>query len=219
VDHWFALQVRARWESSTAVLLTGKGYSTLLPTYRKKARRNTRRKEVNAPLFPGYVFCQFDPQKRLPILITPGVIAVVSCGRIPLPVADEEIAAIQTIISSGLRAEPWPYLEVGQTVRVVDGSFEGLEGILIQFKGNQRVVVSISLLRRSVAVEIEKLSVRPLSPARAGAHAPVVSPGLREAARLGALRGPGASFRAVPPGPLLSKAQVIKPTRGWSNGT
>jgi len=201
---WFALQVRARWEISTAGLLSDKGYSILLPTYRKTIRWKTRRKEANAPLFPGYVFCQFDPQKRLPILITPGVIAVVSCGRIPQPVADGEIAAIQTIISSGLRAEPWPYLEVGQRVRVVDGSFEGLEGILIQVKGNQRVVVSISLLRRSVAVEIEKLSVRPVATPRDGARAPIVLP---------------ASFGARAPEPVLSKAEAGKTTRGWSYGT
>jgi transcription antitermination factor NusG len=188
--------VRPRWESSTALLLTGKGYPTLLPTYRKKARREARRKEINPPLFPGYVFCQFDPLKRLPILITPGVIAVVSCGRIPLPVADGEIAAIQTIITCGVRAEPWPYLEVGQRVRVFEGSFEGLEGILIQFKGNQRIVVSISLLRRSVAVEFENYSVRPLASAPAAAQDPIALPVTPETAGLGRASVRGIGFRA-----------------------
>jgi transcription antitermination factor NusG len=163
---WFALQVRTRWESSTAVLLSGKGYETLLPTYHTKKRWNGKVKQTNAPLFPGYVFCQFDALKRLPILVTPGVISVVGRGRVPFPVNDREIAAIQTIVTSGFQAEPWPYLEVGQKIRIEGDSLSGLEGILIQFKGNNRIVVSVSLLRRSVALEIDRDCVRPVSPAR-----------------------------------------------------
>ena len=163
---WFALQVRTRWESSTAVLLSGKGYQTLLPTYQTKKRWNGKVKQMNAPLFPGYVFCQFDALKRLPILVTPGVISVVGRGRVPFPVNDREIAAIQTIVTSGFQAEPWPYLEVGQKIRIEGDSLSGLEGILIQFKGNNRIVVSVSLLRRSVALEIDRACVRPVSSAR-----------------------------------------------------
>lgn len=169
-DSWFALQVRARWESSTAVLLSGKGYKTLLPTYTAKKRWSGRCKDINAPLFPGYVFCQFDAQKRLPVLVTPGVIAVVSRGRIPLPVDEKEIASIETIVSSGLRAEPWPYLELGQRVRIERDSLEGIEGILIDFKGDHRIIVSVSLLRRSVALEIDRSCVRPVGPAREQLH-------------------------------------------------
>src|SRR5277367_2579378 len=132
---WFALQVRTRWENSTALLLAGKGYQTLLPTYQVKRQWGRRVKQVDAPLFPGYVFCRFDAQKRLPIVVTPGVITVVGRGRLPVPVDDTEIAAIQTVVSSGLQAEPWPYLEVGQKVRIDSDALEGLEGILINFKG------------------------------------------------------------------------------------
>jgi transcription antitermination factor NusG len=167
MQRWFALQVRTRWESSTAVLLSGKGYQTLLPTYRTKKRWSGKLREINAPLFPGYVFCQFDVQKRLPILVTPGVIAVVGCGKIPLPVDEGEIAAIQTVVSSGMRTEPWPFLELGQKVRIEGDALQGLEGILINFKGNKRIVVSVSLLRRSVALEIDRCCVRPVVPARA----------------------------------------------------
>ena len=82
VDHrWYALQVRTRWEASTSSLLSGKGYQTLLPTYRQKKSWSGRPKEVSAPLFPGYVFCRFDVRNRLPVLITPGVIAVVGRGK------------------------------------------------------------------------------------------------------------------------------------------
>jgi transcription antitermination factor NusG len=172
---WFALQVRARWESSTAVLLSGKGYRTLNPTYKSKKRWSGRLREVSAPLFPGYLFCQFDVQKRLPVLVTPGVISVVSCGRIPVPVDDSEVAAIQTIVSSGLHAEPWPYLELGQKVRIERESLAGLEGILIQFKGNHRIVVSVSLLHRSVSLEVDRSSVAPIGGSRTTVLEPIAS--------------------------------------------
>jgi len=166
-EKWFALQVRTRWESSTALLLSGKGYETLLPTYKTRKRWNGRSREVDAPLFPGYVFCQFDPQKRLPILVTPGVISVVGRGRVPLPVDEAEIAAMQTVVSSGFHAEPCPYLELGQKVRIEsDAALRGLEGILINFKGNHRIVLSVSLLRRSVALEIDRSCVMPIGTAQ-----------------------------------------------------
>ena len=176
-QQWFALQVRTRWESSTALLLSGKGYSTFLPTYKLRKRWKGKMREVDAALFPGYVFCNFDAQKRLPVLITPGVISVVGQGRIPQPVEQREIQSIQTIVASGFRAEPWPYLEIGQRIRIEQDALEGLEGILVNFKGNQRLVVSVSLLRRSVALEIDRQCVRPIGagPARerevVGAHA------------------------------------------------
>ena len=161
-QNWFALQVRTRWESSTSSLLEGKGYRTFLPTFKLRKRWSGRVREVSAPLFPGYVFCQFDVQKRLPILITPGVLAVVGRGRTPIPVEEDEISAIQNVISSGVQAEPWPYLEVGQRVRIENDSLRGLEGILTNFKGHHRIVVSVTLLRRSVALDIDRASVVPL---------------------------------------------------------
>jgi transcription antitermination factor NusG len=169
-QQWFALQVRTRWEGSTALLLSGKGYQTFLPTYKTRKRWKGRVRDVESALFPGYVFCQFDALKRLPILVTPGVISVVGQGRIPQPVEAGEIGAIQTIVSSGFRAEPWPYLELGQRIRIEQDVLQGLEGILVSFKGTHRIVVSVSLLRRSIALEIDRSCVRPLSPAGAGAR-------------------------------------------------
>lgn len=162
IGKWYALQVRTRWESSTAVLLSGKGYRTFLPTYMAKKLGNGKFRKAPASLFPGYVFCNFDAQNRLPILITPGVIAVVGRGRVPLPVDDSEIAAIQTVVASGLRAQPCPYLDLGQKVRIESDALQGLEGILVHFKGNDRIVVSVSLLRRSVSLEIDRSCVRPV---------------------------------------------------------
>jgi len=165
-DLWYALQVRTRWESSTATLLSSKGYQTLLPTYSAENRWRGRPKVVTAPLFPGYVFCRFDVFNRLPILVTPGVISAVGRGRIPVPVEDSEIGAIQRMASSGLRAEPWPYMEVGQRIRIENGALSGIEGILTSFKGGHRIVVSVSLLRRSVALEIDRSWVCPIQPTR-----------------------------------------------------
>jgi hypothetical protein len=81
-----------------------------------------------------------------------------------LPVEDAEIAAIQTLVSSGFFATPWPYLEVGQKVRIERNALQGLEGILVNFKGNHRIVLSVSLLRRSIALEIDRSCVRPVGP-------------------------------------------------------
>ena len=161
-EQWFAVQVRARWERSTEAVLGSKGYQTLLPTYASPQRYTGQ--EVRSPLFPGYIFCRFDAHRRLPILITPGVIAVVGRGRIPVPVEPSEIDAIETMVSSGLPLAPWPYLEVGQRVRIKDHALRGLEGILIAFKGGQKIVVSVSLLRRSVALEIDQMRVSPVHP-------------------------------------------------------
>ena len=116
---------------------------------------------------------RFDAQNRLPILITPGVISVVGRGRVPLPVDDTEIAGIQTLVASGLAVEPWPYLELGQRIRIESDALRGLEGILINIKGNHRIVVSVSLLRRSVALEVDRSSVVPIGPVRPATIEPV----------------------------------------------
>jgi transcription antitermination factor NusG len=161
-QNWFALQVRTRWESSTSVLLEGKGYQTFLPTFKLRKSWSGKIREVNAPLFPGYVFCQFDAQKRLPVLVTPGVLAVVGRGRTPIAVDEAEIAAIQNVVLAGIEAEPWPYLELGQKVRIESDPLRGMEGILANFKGRHRIVVSVTLLRRSVALDIDRSCVVPV---------------------------------------------------------
>ncbi|HEX6566226.1 MAG TPA: UpxY family transcription antiterminator [Chthoniobacterales bacterium] len=181
-DRWYALQVRTRWEDSTATLLAGKGYRTFLPSIKTKERRSGRSKEIAKPLFSGYVFCQFDAVNRLPILVTPGVIAVVGRGRTPIAIEDSEISAIQRVVSCGFQPEPWPYLEVGQSIRIEDGALSGLEGILVSFKGSRRIVVSVSLLKRSVALEIDRSSVGPVQASRSSDFGSLVTPGLLQGA-------------------------------------
>jgi transcription antitermination factor NusG len=156
---WFALQVRSRRESCVADYLRGQGYEWLLPLYKCRRRWSDRIKEVQTPLFPGYLFCRFDPQDRLPILKTPGVIQIVGVNRTPVAVDEAEISAIQTMVAAGVPNQPWPFLQVGEKVRIESGSLCGLEGILLDFKGSHRLVLSISLLQRSVAVEIDSAFV------------------------------------------------------------
>jgi transcriptional antiterminator NusG len=169
---WYALQLRSRWENSTAALLSSKGYETFLPTFKTGKGGRGRSTEAAAPLFPGYLFCRFNVFDRLPVLITPGVISVVGSGRIPIPIEESELTAVQKMISTGLPIKPWPFLEVGQVVRIEDGALSGVEGVLTSFKGTQRIVVSVSLLRRSVALEIDRWVVSPVQPR----HATVVQP-------------------------------------------
>ncbi len=135
--------------------LEAQGFECFLPKYKSLREWSDRKKEVEQPLFPGYVFCRFEYSQRRPIVITPGVLQVVGCGRTPTPVEEREIEAIQFAIASEVPSQPWPYLAIGERVRIHTGRLSGLEGILVNFKGNHRVVLSVSLLQRSVALEVD----------------------------------------------------------------
>ena len=161
-DRWFAVRVKSRAEKLVATMARNKGFEEFLPVYRSRRQWSDRMKSVETPLFPGYVFCRLAPERRLPLLTIPGVLHFVGIGKVPAPIEEAEIAAIRTAIESGLSAEPWPFLEVGQRVRLEGGPLEGLEGILIEARKQQRLVVSVTLLKRSVAVAIERHWVRPL---------------------------------------------------------
>jgi len=143
-------------------ILGGKGYETFLPLYRSRRRWSDRVKHINVALFPGYLFCRFDPLDRLvPVLTTPGVLSIVSSGKAPVPVAEEEIEAVQMIVRSGLAARPRPFLQVGSKVHIDQGPLTGLDGIIAHEKNTSRLVVSVTLLQRSVAVEIDSTWARP----------------------------------------------------------
>ncbi len=111
-DRWYALFVRSRHEKTVESSLKSKHYNCCSPSYRTKRKRVDRIAEIEVALFPGYVFCQFDPSKRLPILMTPGVVGVVGRGNRPEPVDDTEIASIRTVALAGRSVQPWPFLEI-----------------------------------------------------------------------------------------------------------
>lgn len=161
-EQWFALRVKSRCERIVATVAHNKGYQEFVPVYQCRRRWSDRVKSLELPLFPGYVFCRLNPDHRLPLLTIPGALHFVGIGKTPAPIEDEEIAAIQAAMQSGLPAEPCAFLTVGQRVRLEDGPLAGLEGILTETPNKQRIIVSVTLLRRSVAVGIERHWARPL---------------------------------------------------------
>jgi transcription antitermination factor NusG len=157
---WFALHVKSNFEKVAATILEAKGLEVYYPSFRARRRWSDRVKEIEQPLFPGYLFCRFDPHNRLPILVVPGVLSIVGIAKMPAPIAEDEIAAVQRIVKSGLTVSAWPFFQVGQRVLIERGSLAGTEGILLKYKNRYRIVVSISLLQRSIAAEIDIETVR-----------------------------------------------------------
>ncbi len=153
---WYAIRTKANQEKAASLILDHKGFESYLPLYRTRRRWSDRTVEAELPLFPGYFFCHFDITKRLPIMTVPGVVSVLGFGKEPAPIPESEIEAVQTILRSGLVAEPGPFLYEGQRIRINRGSLEGLEGILLKKKSEWRMSVSVSMLQRSVSVEIDR---------------------------------------------------------------
>jgi len=151
---WYALQVRPRHERLVHELLHEKDVETFLPLYERRRRWSDRLKRLDCPLFPGYVFGKFHLREKHKVVTTSGVVRIIGVGLEPLPVADEEIAALQQVVLQGVRAEPHEFLSVGDRICLRYGPLAGLEGILIRKSGNCRLIVSVNLLRRAVAVEV-----------------------------------------------------------------
>lgn len=159
---WFALHTRHQHESKVATALEFKGIDSFLPTYRVTSRWNDRTKLLAAPLFPGYVFASNFEGRRLDVLNTPGVAAIVSFAGAPAEVPAEEMEAIRRMIQCPSKIEPHEYLKSGDEVCVTHGPLAGLKGILIRKRDSLRLVVSIELLGRAAAVEIEAANLERL---------------------------------------------------------
>ena len=161
--NWYALVVKPNHEKAVLDHLRAADFEASLALYRARRRWSDRIKEVTLPLFPGYVFCRFSCRGRVAVLRIPGVRSIVSAGPNPEPIPAREIAAIEAMVRSGLPVQPWPFLKLGQKVRVKSGPLRGVEGILVQFRKTWHVIVSVELLQRSVAAEIDRDSVSPLT--------------------------------------------------------
>jgi transcription antitermination factor NusG len=159
---WYALSVRPQYEKVVQRNLNAKGYETFLPLAKRLQRKFNREMEVEVPLFQGYVLIRLDPLYRLPVLKVPAVDHIVSIDRCPCPIPDEEVETVRAVVDSTLEYGPWPYVEAGQRVRVRFGSLDGLEGFVVDCRGTQKLVISLNLLQRSVAVEIDRAWVEPL---------------------------------------------------------
>ena len=174
---WFAIRVKSRCEKVVAAMARNRGFEEFLPLYHSRRRWSDRIQSVDVPLFPGYVFCRLDPQYRLPLLTIPGVLHFVGIGKAPIAIETSEITAIQAAANSGLDLEPWDFVEAGQRVRLEEGPLTGVEGIYLGMSKQERLIVSVGLLKRSVAVTIDRHWAVPLD---GGGHPiPIPSPGSR----------------------------------------
>ncbi len=162
---WFALRVRPNYEKPVAAALRGKGFQEFLPLVRTRRQWSDRVKMMDLPLFPGYLFCRLDLEDRMPLLTTPGFLYLVGVGKNPEPVDESEIAAIQSVVRSGLPVTPWPSLMVGQRVQLKHGPLRGLEGVLTKIANQHRMFVSVTLLKRSISVEVAPEWIQPISAA------------------------------------------------------
>jgi transcription antitermination factor NusG len=165
---WFALRVKPNYEKPVATALRGKGFEEFLPLFRSRRQWSDRVKTMDLPLFPGYLFCRLKLEDRMPLLTTPGFLYIVGIGKNPEPVDESEIAAIQSVLRSGVPVTPWPYLMVGQKVLLKQGPLRGLEGVLTKIANQHRMYVSVTLLKRSISVEVAPEWIRPLDEAGAG---------------------------------------------------
>lgn len=168
---WYAVRVRSNFEKTAAAFLDSQQFGVFLPTYRTRRRWADRVKELDGPLFPGYVFCNFDHTRPLLVLQAPGVVHIVSIGSNPVPVDEAELSSVRRLTTHlHERLEPWPFLTISEKIRIVRGALTGVDGLLIEVKTRSRIVVSVSLLQRSVSAEIDRDDVEPLrasSPATA----------------------------------------------------
>lgn len=165
---WYAVRVRTNYESRTVTFLRSTGHVVFHPTYRDQRRWSDRVKQLEVPLFSGYIFCHMDINQRLPVLQAPGAMDIVKFGKTFVPVPDEEIEAVRTIVSSPLLARPCPYLNIGERVRIEIGPLAGVEGILLERKADTRLVLSVDMLQRSIAIEVNLDWVKSVNPSFAG---------------------------------------------------
>jgi transcription antitermination factor NusG len=160
--HWYAAYTSANHEKKVAAELQRRSVESFLPLYNSVRRWQDRRVKLEVPLFPSYVFVHLPLQERLRVLQVPGVVRLVGFSNCAAPVPEIEITRIRDILHQGLRAEPHPYLKAGRRVRVRSGPFEGLEGFVVRRKNSTRLVISLELIERAMAVNVEEARLEEL---------------------------------------------------------
>lgn len=149
---WVAVQVKVNRERGVATILRQAGYEEFLPLYRPRGPHVTTPREQ--PLFPGYLFCRYNWRNPYRIVQAPGVIRLLGEAHAPTPIDEDEILAIRRVVESGLYSEPWRFAEPGSRVRISVGPLSGLEGTLVAVRNTWRLIVSVQLLQRAIAVEV-----------------------------------------------------------------
>jgi transcription antitermination factor NusG len=158
-SHWYAAYTRSNHEKCVADQLEKKAIEYLLPLYNTVRKWKDRRKHMQLPLFPGYIFARFPVEERLRVLEIASVVRIVGFDNHPLALPDADVQTLRTVLQNGLRVEPQPHLTVGRRVRIMRGALAGLEGILLRKKGIFRLVLSIDLIRQSAMVEVDAADV------------------------------------------------------------
>ncbi|MBM3224260.1 MAG: UpxY family transcription antiterminator [Candidatus Tectomicrobia bacterium] len=159
---WYAIQTRSRHEKVVRDQLAARSITHLLPLWRKRYVWHARIKWVEVPLFSGYIFGHFALQDRIAILDTIGVVRIVSINSKPVPVPDEQILAVRTMVEKRLTYDPHPYLAEGTLVRIIRGPLAGTEGIFIARKQKHRLVIRLDLIQQAVAVDVDSADIEPL---------------------------------------------------------
>jgi transcription antitermination factor NusG len=164
---WYAAYTSANHEKRVAVQLGVRSVEHFVPLYESVRRWKDRKVRIQLPLFPGYVFVRLTLRDRLRVLQVPGVARLVGFNGLPCALPDSEIEALKAGLATGVRAEPHPFLTAGRRVRVKAGPLEGLEGIVVRRKNRLRLVISLDLIHRAAAVEVEASDLELLGKARA----------------------------------------------------
>ena len=158
---WYALRTKSRHEKIVRDQLASQGVEPLLPTVKRFSQWKDRKKEIEVPLFTGYCFARFIAKHRLPVLKTIGVVDIVGAGHNPESIADEEIAALRSLMTSVLPYDSHPYLHEGMMVEVIRGPLQGVRGILLRKEKGHRLVLGVRLIQQAVAVDIDANGVVP----------------------------------------------------------
>jgi transcription antitermination factor NusG len=158
---WFAAYTSPRHEKHVSQQMQHRGIQNFLPLYKSIRRWKDRRKELELPIFPGYLFVRMALRERVSVLQVPGVVQLVSFQGRPAPLPDAEIDMLRGQLAQSGRLQPHPFLTVGRRVRVTNGPMTGMEGILTRKKEKLRVVLSLELIQRSVAVEVDMTDIEP----------------------------------------------------------
>jgi transcription antitermination factor NusG len=160
-ENWYALHTRCRHEKLVAQRLAERGVESFLPTVTEVHRWSDRNKSVETPLFSCYVFARFAPnrEERLRVLRVAGVLALVGDGGEGSPIPDQQIDAVRVLLENDLPVSPYPFLKIGQRVRIRGGALDGLEGMLTARNGSNTLVISVDVLQRSLAVRVEGYQV------------------------------------------------------------
>lgn len=159
---WYAIRTHPRHEKRVASQLTFKSIDNYLPIVTRLHVWSDRRRRVDLPVFPCYAFVRIPPcaECRVSVLKVPGVIEFVGPGRLPASIPPEQIEAIRTLIENKVALDPYPFLKVGQRVRIRGGALDGIEGILLRRNGMRRLVISVDSLERSLSLCVEGLDVQ-----------------------------------------------------------